>query len=129
MQMRRELIEITPIPLEWSDWFPWDDLKVDARRGGIKVLNKKPGVYEVKCRDAEERLTIGKASDLRMRIRQGLVKGKTPHSAGERIRVSEDTSRMVVRWAVTDRPAAVEEELHKRYLSRFGKLPRYVEHT
>lgn len=127
--MGREVIEIPPILLEWSDWFPWDDLKADARRGGIEIPNKKPGVYEVKYRDAEERLTIGKASDLRMRIRQGLVKGKTPHSAGERIRASEDTSKLVVRWAVTDRPAAVEEELHKRYLNRFGKLPKNVEHT
>lgn len=127
--MRRELIEIAPIPLEWSDWFPWDDLKVDARRGGVKVPNKKSGVYEAKYRDAEERLTMGKASDLRMRIRQGLVKGKIPHSAGKKICADEDTSKIVVRWAVTDRPAAVEEELHKRYSNRFGKLPKYVEHT
>lgn len=27
------------------------------------------------------------------------------------------------------RPAAVEEESHKRYQSRFGRLPKYVEHT
>jgi len=127
--MEREAIEIPPIKLEWSDWILWDYLKVDARGGGIKVPNKKPGVYEVKYRDATERLTIGKASDLRMRIKQGLVKGKTPHSAGERMRANEDASRIVVRWAVTDRPAAVEEELHKRHSRRFGKLPRYVEHT
>jgi len=124
-----ETIKIPPISLKWSDWIFWDDLKVDARKVGIKVPNKKPGVYEVKYSDIEERLTIGKASDLRMRIKQGLVKGKTPHSAGEKIRDSEDTSRIVVRWAVTDRPAAVEEELHKRYLKRFSKLPKYVEHT
>ncbi len=127
--MKRKLIEIPPIPLEWSDWFLWNDLRVDARRGGIKLPNEIPGVYEVKHRDAEERLTIGRASDLRMRIRQGLVKGKIPHSAGKRIRAEEDTSKMVVRWAVTDRPAAVEEELHKRYLNRFGQLPKYVKHT
>lgn len=127
--MQTEFIEIPPIPLEWSDWFPWNSLKVDARNGGVKIPNRKPGVYEVKYRDAEERLAIGKASDLRMRIRQGLVKGKTPHSAGERIRASEDTSKLVVRWAVTDRPAAIEEALHKRYLNRFGKFPKYVERT
>jgi excinuclease UvrABC nuclease subunit len=128
MEMEIETIKIPPIHLKLSEWIPWDNLKADARKGGIKVPNKKPGVYEVKYAETEERLTIGKASDLRMRIKQGLVKGKTPHSAGERIRASEDISRIVVRWAITDRPAAVEEELHKRYLRKFGKLPKYVEH-
>jgi len=127
--METEVIEVPRIMLEWSDWVPWDALKIGARSGGVKVPNKKPGVYEVKYRDAEERLTVGKASDLRMRIKQGLVKGKTPHSAGEKIRENEHTSNIVVRWAITDRPAAVEEELHKKHLSRFGKLPKYVEHT
>lgn len=89
------------------------------------------GVYEVKYIDSEERLTIGRASDLRMRIKQGLVKGKVPHSAGEKIRENEkeNLSRIVVRWAITDRPATVEEELHKRYEAEFGKLPKYTEHT
>jgi len=64
-----------------------------------------------------------------MRVRQGLVKSKISHSAGEKIRANEDTSRIVVRWATTNRPAAVEEELHKRHLNKFGKLPKYVEHT
>jgi excinuclease UvrABC nuclease subunit len=128
--MERQEVSILPIDLEWSDWFSWDDLKVDARYGnGVKVPNGEPGVYEVKYKDSEERLTVGKASDLRMRIKQGLVKGKVPHSSGEKIRANEDTSRIVVRWAVTSRPAAVEEELHQRYQSRFGTLPKYVEHT
>lgn len=127
--MEIETIKIPLIQLKWSEWVPWDNLKADARKGGIKVPNKKPGVYEVKYSDIEERLTIGKASDLRMRVRQGLVKGKTPHSAGNKIRDSEDTSKILVRWAITNRPAAAEEELHKRYLKRFDKLPKYVEHT
>lgn len=117
------MVKIPTIQLEWSDWIPWDDLEVDARRGGIKVPNGTPGVYEVKYRDAEERLAIGKAADLRMRIKQGLVKGKSPHSAGDKIRAKEDVSKMVVRWAITIRPATVEEEMHKRHLNRFGKLP------
>ena len=124
-----ETIEIPPIRLEWSEWIPWDDLKADARKGGIKVPNGKPGVYEARHVGTEERLTIGKTSDLRMRIKQGLIRGKTLHSAGYRIRTDEDTSTVVVRWAITDRPAATEEELHQRYLKRFGKLPKYVEHT
>lgn len=60
-----------------------------------------------------------------MRVKQGLV----PHSAGERIRLSEDTSRIVVRWAETDRPACAEEELHRKHLQKHGRLPKYVEHT
>ncbi len=128
--MEKEEISIPSTVLEWSAWVAWGDLEVDARYGnGVKVPNGEPGVYEVKHRDSEERLTVGKASDLRMRIKQGLVKGKTPHSAGEKIRANEDTSSIVVRWAVTSRPAAVEEELHRRYQSRFGTLPKYVDHT
>ncbi len=108
----------------------WNDLEKDARSGsGIKVPNRKSGVYEVKYLNAERRLTIGKAADLRMRVKQGLVKGNVPHSAGEKIRAKENTSKIVVRWAVTDRPAAVEEELHRKNRAKFGKLPKYVDHT
>lgn len=124
-----ETINIPLIRLKWSKWIPWDNLKADARKGGTKVPNKESGVYEVRYADTKERLTIGKASDLRMRIKQGLVKGKTPHSAGNKIRDSEDTSKILVRWAITNRPAAAEEELHKRYVKKFGKLPKYVQHT
>lgn len=77
----------------------------------------------------EERLTIGKASDLRMRIRQDLVKGKTQHSSGKKIRANEDISKIVIRWAITERPASVEGELHKRYIEKFGILPKYTKHT
>lgn len=126
----KQTIEIPLIELEWSDWVSWDKLKIDARSGaGIKVPNKRQGIYEAKFIDAEKRLTIGKASDLRMRIKQGLVKGKTSHSSGEKIRSNEDTSKIVVRWAITDRPAAVEEELHRRYKKEFGTLPEYTEQT
>ncbi|MEW6770263.1 MAG: hypothetical protein AB1330_02605 [Bacillota bacterium] len=128
--MEKEEISIQPILLEWSEWVAWNDLEADVRQGmGVRVPSGKAGVYEVKFRNSEERLTIGKASDLRMRIKQGLVKGKVPHSAGERIRANEDLSKIVVRWAVTDRPSCVEEELHRRYRERFGRLPKYVEHT
>jgi len=129
--MEKEVIKIPPIELEWNDWISWDDLKIDAKyKSGIRVPNG-PGVYEVKYRDTEEWLTIGKASNLRMRIKQGLVKGKVPHSTGERIRrANEDTSRIVVRWATTDRPATVEEELHRSHrenLVNFPNIPSTLE--
>ena len=126
--LRREIIHIPPIKLLWSDWFPWKLVGMAVRDGGVRVPDG-PGVYEVRYVDAVERLTIGKASNLRMRVKQGLVKGKIPHSAGRRIRAYEDVSRIVLRWAETDRPAAVEEELHRRHLERFGRLPKYVRHT
>lgn len=128
--MDEETLKIPLIVLKWSDWISWDALKVDARYGGgVRVPNHEPGVYEVRFSDSEERLTIGKASDLRMRIKQGLVKGKTKHSSGTRIRANEEVSKLVVRWAITDRPAAAEEELHRKYRSKFSKLPKYTEHT
>jgi hypothetical protein len=128
-KMEIDIVEIPRIELRWSEWHRWDDLKEDARSGGIKIPNGIPGVYEVKYADSEERLTIGKASDLRMRIRQGLIKGKAKHSSGKKIRENEDVSRLVARWAETDRPCAAEEELHKRYIKKYGRLPKYTEHT
>jgi hypothetical protein len=51
------------------------------------------------------------------------VKGKLPHSGGHRIRELEDVSQLVVRWAVTGRPSAAEEELHRAYRAKFGCRP------
>lgn len=128
--MRRETIKISPMNLEWSDWFAWDSLKADARRkGGIRVPNVIPGVYEVRYQGQQERLTIGRTSNLRMRVKDALVKGKIGHPAGTKIRAKEDTSKIVVRWAVTDRPACVEEELHRRHMKRFRKRPKHTGHT
>ena len=122
-------IIITPICLDWSEWVKWEELTIDARSGGVLIPNHISGVYEVKYENSEERLTIGKASNLRYRIKQGLVKGKSPHSAGKKIRENEDVSRLVVRWAITNRPACVEEELHRIYLNKFKNLPKYVKQT
>ena len=127
--MEKQTIDFPQIELLWHEWVHWDDLKRDARSGGIKVPNKQSGVYEARFEGAEERLTIGRTSNLRYRIKQGLVRGKSSHSSGEKIREHEDTSMIVVRWAKTDRPAAVEEELHKQHKIRFEKLPVYVENT
>ena len=69
--MEKELLEIPPIELLWSDWVPWwSQLLIDSRSGeGVIVPNGTLGVYEVKYKNSSERLTIGKASDLRMRIK------------------------------------------------------------
>ena len=124
------LVEIPIITLHWSEWFAWSKFILDARSDaeGLSLPNSS-GVYEAKLEDTEERLTIGKASNLRMRIKQGLVKGKTAHSSGNDIRVKEDTKKIIIRWALTDRPSAVEEELHRQHLEHFGKLPKYTDRT
>ena len=122
-------IHIPPIELDWSEWHSWHDVERDARKDGVIVPNKQPGVYEVRCEGQKERLAIGKSSDLRMRIKQGLVRGKVGHPAGDKIRAKENLENVVVRWAVTDRPAAVEEELHGRHKGRFGELPKYTSFT
>ena len=127
--MEIQEINIPQIHLEWSAWADWNEVMKDARSGGIRIPNGKPGVYEVRLLNDSERLTIGKSLDLRMRIRQGLVKGKTPHSAGKRIRDNENTAGIEIRWAETDRPCAAEEELHKQYFLHFGKWPKYTGHT
>lgn len=125
-----EQITIPPITLAWSDWHPWLALIEDSRGGnGVHIPNGKPGVYEVRLVGGEARLTIGKAANLRMRVRQGLVKGKTPHSSGTRIRSLEDVAQLEVRWAETDCPAAAAEALHKAYIERFGALPKHTMRT
>ena len=127
-KMDRE-IHIEPIMLDWSEWHPWLDIKRHAQQGGVVVPNKQSGVYEVKIKGAEDRLAIGKSADLRMRIKQGLVRGKVGHPAGNKIRANENVEDVMVRWAITDRPAAVEEELHMRHEGRFGGLPKYTHFT
>ena len=122
--MEIQRLNIPIIQLEWSDWYDWNDLKADARSGGIRIPNKKSGVYEARLKGQLERLTIGETADLRWRIRQALIKGKGPHSSGRRIRENEDISNIEVRWAETDRPCAAEEELHMLYVKQFGKLPK-----
>jgi hypothetical protein len=125
----QSVLEIGVIALEWSEWTPWPNLVADNRGGaGVSIPNQVPGVYEVRVSGANgsERLYIGKAGDLRLRVRQGLVKGKIPHPGGTRIRAQEDVARLLVRWAVTGRPAAAEEELHQAYRRKFGRPPAYV---
>jgi excinuclease UvrABC nuclease subunit len=122
-----EKIKIPEIILKWSEWVNGDDLEKKYNEG-VKVPGK-PGVYEAKYGDSDERLTIGKASDLRHRIKQGLVRGKTQHDAGYQIRNHENTSKIKVRWAETARPSCVEEHLHQEHVNKFGKLPKYTKST
>jgi hypothetical protein len=125
----KQVLNIPQITLDWSDWVSWDIVKTHVRLGGVRIPNQISGVYEVRHEHDEKCLTIGKASDLRMRLRQGLVSGMAPHSAGKAIRENEDVSTIVIRWAVTNRPSAVEEELHRLYKGKHNCLPKYTRHT
>jgi excinuclease UvrABC nuclease subunit len=128
--METKTIRIPVIKLRWSDWFPWERFKLDARRDPSSVTPpSEPGVYEARLVDKEDRLTIGKTGNLRKRIKQELVKGKGKHSTRKRLAAEEDTNSIVIRWATTDRPSATEEELHKQHIARFGGLPKHTERT
>jgi hypothetical protein len=125
-----QIIQLPPIVLYWYPWERWDDLLQE----GPAIMDEhrsvhKPGVYEARLRDQEERLVIGKAADLTDRVLQGLIKGTTAHDAGKKIRANENVHLVVVRWAPTDRPAAAEEELHRLHIARFARLPKYTGHT
>jgi hypothetical protein len=124
-----QTIEIPKITLNWSEWTSWASIALLEHEGGVHVPNKVPGVYEAKHEHLDECLTIGKASDLRWRVRQCLVRGKAPHSSGSLIRANEDLTTVFVRGAITDRPAAAEEELHRLYCSKYECLPKYTKHT
>jgi len=65
-------------------------------REKVKVSNKQFRVYEVKYVDQDEKLIIGKLSDLRMRIKQGLVRDKSSHSAGGKIK-NTNAHKIIIR--------------------------------
>jgi hypothetical protein len=126
-------IHIPPIVLDWSDWHSWEGLRRRVHDGGVNVPDK-PGVYEVRLKDEEKRLTIGRSKRLRARIKSHLVRESGAHSAGERIRTAIktgyiDSRSLVIRWAITDRYAVAEAALHERHLDGFGELPKYTKST
>ena len=123
-------IHIKPIVLDWSKWHSWEGVGRRVRDGGVNVPDK-PGVYEVRIRGEDSRLTIGRSKRLRARIKSHLVRDSGSHSAGERIRTAIrtgviDSRSLVIRWAVTDRYAVAEAALHERHMHGFGELPKYT---
>jgi hypothetical protein len=105
---------------------------VDLAEHGAAILELPfifPGVYEARLKRDGRRLTIGRAKSLGPRILYGLIRGTTRHEAGRKIRENEDVTKVLVRWAFTDRPAAAEEELHHRHFQKWGRLPKYTVRT
>jgi len=130
--MEIQHIQIEPIELNWSEWYSFSDVILDAGNSKIKIP-KSSGVYEaILAIESRERLTIGQTTNLRQRIRDALVNGTMPHSAGEKIRSSVtdvEFKNILVRWATTIRPHAIEEELHRLYKKMFNCLPKYTTKT
>ncbi len=125
-----QAIEVPPIILPWSPWHRWDTLRQDARRGsGAPRPPARPGVYEVMAEGQQPRLTIGRTSNLRTRVKEQLVMGIGPHPAHEGIVRNEDLGHVFVRWAPTEYPAAAEEALHREHIRRHGRLPKYTQRT
>ena len=124
-------MKIPIIKLKWSRWIPWNRFFARATDSNGVSIPASPGVYEVRVLKNKKPIVIGRSSNLRHRVKQGLVKGKAPHSTGRRVRKNERhrLHHLRVRWATTDRPAAAEEELHRRHRKRFGKLPKYTHST
>jgi hypothetical protein len=107
--MVTQVLRIPDISLAWGEWHNWSDIEIDGRsRSGVSIPDKKQGVYEARLSGEEERLTIGATSNLRFRVRECLVKGKGPHSAGKRIREMEFIEQIEIRWAQTDHPRCAE---------------------
>jgi hypothetical protein len=126
-----QAIEVPPIVLAWSPWLRWNTLREDERRRtGARVPLARSGVYEVMAEGQRIRLTVGRTSDLRSRIKHQLVMGLGPSNPVRKaILANEDLSRVYVRWALTDRPAAAEEALHLEHVRRHGRLPKYTQRT
>jgi predicted GIY-YIG superfamily endonuclease len=130
-RLRQDLItqpvEIPVIVLHWSYPWRWEEIagaREDSR--DVDLPPEAPGVYDVRAKGRYETLYIGQTTDLMRRVYHALVKGILPHVAGEKIRENENLADLSVRWAYTDRPAAVEEELHRLHIETFGYPPTYA---
>jgi hypothetical protein len=113
------------IILHWSDWTPWHHLPLhgESHRGNLGI-KERPGVYEVRFVEADQRLTIGESKDLYQRLRKDLVKGN--HSAGERFRDNIDTKIIEVRWAMELKHIEAEVALKGLHVIKYGNLPEFT---
>jgi hypothetical protein len=121
-----QILTIEPIHLEWSEWYEFKYILLKR-----SLIPKSSGVYEVIEPDNECRLTIGESSNLNRRIRQNLIVANS-HSAGKDIALSFEAtihSTLLVRWALTIRRAAAQEELHRLHILAHNCMPRFTDKT
>ncbi len=120
----KEIIKIPEIVLNWSKLYSFEDIK----NRGVNIPNQS-GVYKV-LDENNEILHIGRASNLRNRIKQGFIKGKIPHSTRKRmLEDGIDFKKLKIQWALTSWPNSAEEYLHKQFKEEKGKLPKYTKVT
>ena len=112
--MEKDIIYLPSFEIEWDRWRVWNQLK-----DNLDIIPEECGVYEVKRMYEEIRLDIGCTEKLKGRI-TSLLKGT--HSVGEKIRSKENPSALVIRWAITDRPEAIEKALMIRHLLKFDSI-------
>ena len=123
-----ETIIIPEIKLNWSNLYKFKEIQKNVRDGGINLPNTS-GVYKV-LDENNEIIHIGRASNLRSRVKQGFVKGNNKHSTRKRIIENGiDLTKLKIQWAVTEWPNSVEEYLHKEFKRKYGKLPKYTKVT
>jgi len=119
-------LDIGRIDLAWSWWEWWRDIRSGFLGGAHVDVPREPGVYEVRLYGESRRLYIGRAVNLQMRVIHQLVRGTGLHAAGRKIEEHEDLNEICVRWALTERPAAVEEELLRQHVAEWGGPPKYT---
>lgn len=116
--MKQDL-PIGTVTLDWCEWTAWPEVRE-------AFIPWEPGVYEVRHlnRPNGERLYIGMAKALQRRVYRGMIRNS--HHAAGAIPQDHESTQVLVRWAVTPRPAAAEEELIRAYIEQFGQLPQYA---
>ena len=124
----KEVIKIPEIELNWSDLYSFEEIEKNIKDGGVNVPDAS-GVYKV-LDENNEIIHIGRASNLRNRVKQGFVRGKTPHSTRERmLKEGVNLKKLKIQWAVTDWPNSAEEYLHKEFKKNYKRLPKYTKVT
>jgi excinuclease UvrABC nuclease subunit len=113
------------VMLNWTQWYSFVDIRNEKY-----VLSTLSGVYEVRDIHSKEILHIGKAINLKNRVKTRFVDGKYRHSTRDRmIEKHVKFEDLEIRWLETEYSCAVEEYLHKEHIKQFGRLPEYVIRT
>ena len=124
----KETIKIPEIILNWRELCLFEEIAKNVKEGGINVPNK-PGVYKV-LDEKNETIQIGRSSNVRNRVKQGFVKGKTSHSTRKRmLNKKVNLQNLKIQWAETEWPNSVEEYLHKEFKKNYKRLPKFTKVT
>lgn len=97
-----------------------------------KLVLNSSGIFAVRQRGLAERLLVGRAGDLRRRLKHALVESRRRRATDDELRTKEDLTRIEMRWALASAREApfipwaeIEAELLRRYVAQFGQWPKY----